>query len=188
MKWGDLQVRHKYKIRMGRATGKMKCKKLGTERTQEELGEHHARTARDFKLLLEFAERRYDGVVWCYCDANIVFNDLLTAHHEMCDQRKKVINQHFHSRVMMHDALGFLLSLDTARGDTRAPGDWHRGSRSPVSRARHMTLFINTISVIALTDQFPAEVRDLVSRLTTPEKQAELIKNAEIVMPKIAGG
>ena len=117
------------------------------------------RSARDFKILLDFAVRHYDAVVWCYCDANLVFDDLLTAHHLMCDQRKKVINEHFHSRVMMHDASGFLLSLDTVRGDTRAPGEWHRGSRAPASWARQMTLFINTIAVIALTDSRPQRSR-----------------------------
>ena len=99
---------------------------------------------------------------------------------------KAAINEHFHSRVMIHDASGFLLSLDGVDGNVRLPGAWHRGSRCPASWARQMTFFINTIAVIALTDQFPVEGRELAEKLMTPEAQQKMSSNSGIVMSKIA--
>ena len=134
---------------------KGKRKKQGKPWTTDELRVHAETKARDFHLLLEFAVRHYDAVVWCYCDSDLVFGELQEAHHYLCGQRKNVISEHFHSRVMVHEASGFLLSLDEVDGNVRGTGAWHRGCRCPAKWALQMTFFINTVAVIALTDQFP---------------------------------
>ena len=88
--WAELRAEHNANKALGRATGKLKVP-YHAEWTAEELQAHAERTNRDFISLMEFATRRYDPVVWCYCDSLLVYTDLREAHRYLCNRRKSVI-------------------------------------------------------------------------------------------------
>ena len=108
---------------------KGKRKKQKKPLTEDELRRHAETKSKDFRQLLEFGVERYDAVVWCYCDSDLVFNGFKEAHHYMRKQWMSLIEEYFPSRVMTHEASGFLLSLDEIDGNVRGPGEWHRGCR-----------------------------------------------------------